>query len=209
MCPADAIPRPPGAFSQPFYFLRHGETQYNRDRVFQGQTDVPLNATGEAQAEAAAAAMQGLPIARIVASPLARARRTAEIVGEVCGLPVEAHPGLMECHLGVHQGEPYQPWLRDYWEGRYAPPGGEDFWQFRARVWPAMAAAASAQPNTLIVAHGGLWYAARSLVAMTPDLARMPNALPLRVTPAGDSWNVTLADGSPVPEAAEAKVREL
>lgn len=208
MRPVDPILRPPGAFSQPFYFLRHGETQYNRDRVFQGQTDVPLNATGEAQAETAAALLKGVTIGRIVASPLARARRTADIVGELCGVPVETHPGLMECHLGRHQGEPYQPWLRDYWQGRYAPEGGEDFWRFRARVWPAMAAAA-ARPDTLIVAHGGLWYAARTLVAMTPDLARMPNALPLRVVPNGGTWDVTLADGRPAPEVADTEVREL
>ena len=59
----------------PFFFLRHGETDWNRERRLQGNIDVPLNATGLAQAEAAAKRLVGAGVATIVASPLARARR--------------------------------------------------------------------------------------------------------------------------------------
>ncbi|MEL6479719.1 MAG: histidine phosphatase family protein [Pseudomonadota bacterium] len=179
-------------FPHPFFFLRHGETDYNHARRFQGQTDSQLNATGLAQAARAAETLRDQPISAIVASPLSRARITAETVAAARGETIATDPELMECHLGIHQGEPYQDWLPDYWKGDYAPEGGEDFWQFRARVVPAMRRIVAEGPNRLIVAHGGLWYAARSLFAMEPDIDRMPNAMALYIQPDGARWQVAL-----------------
>ena len=179
-------------FEHPFYFLRHGETDYNHARRFQGQTDSQLNETGLAQAARAAETLKDQPIAGITASPLSRARITAETVAAARGEGIVTDDALMECHLGVHQGEPYQDWLPDYWLGKYAPEGGEDFWQFRDRVVPAMRRIVAQGPNRLIVAHGGLWYAARSLFTMQPDLDRMPNAMALFVEPEGAVWRVSL-----------------
>jgi len=70
----------------------------------------------------------------------------------------------------------------------YEPPGGELFDDFCARTWAAMERAVALGPNTLIVAHGGLWISARRRVAVDPDLPRMPNALPLHVEPNGKVW---------------------
>lgn len=177
-----------GAFVHPFYFLRHGETHWNRAGTTQGQLDARLNETGIEQARLAAEALAEEPIERIVASPLSRARETAEAVAGHHGLAVETDPALMECHLGRHQGEPHGSWLGDYFRGAYDPPDGETFDQFRARVWAAMQRAVAGGPNTLIVAHGGLWIAARTFVSVEPDLPRMPNALPLHVTPEPERW---------------------
>lgn len=182
----------PVAFDHPFYFLRHGETGHNQRRIFQGQTDSQLNELGLVQAEAAAAKLVGQPIVEIVSSPLSRARVTAERVGAALGLPVETDDTLMECHLGIYQNKPYEPWLADYWDGNFAPEGGEDFYQFRARVLPAMQKIVQRGPNRLIVAHGGLWYAARSLIKLEPDLPRMPNAMALKIQPSGARWEVAL-----------------
>ncbi|MEM8793081.1 MAG: histidine phosphatase family protein [Pseudomonadota bacterium] len=179
------------SFENPFFFLRHGETDYNEKRIFQGQTDSQLNETGLSQAREAARKLVGQPVAEIVASPLSRARITAEIVGEAIGVPVETDDALMECHLGIYQDMPYQPWISDYWEGNYAPEGGEDFYQFRARVIPAMAEIVARGPNRLIVAHGGLWYAARSLFPQEPDLPRMPNAMALHIVPREGTWQIS------------------
>lgn len=176
------------AFDHPFYFLRHGETTWNAAGKTQGQLNSPLSDTGRAQADAAAEALAGEPIARIVASPLDRAYHTAEAVARVHGLAIETDDDLMECHLGDHQGQPHGPFLAAFFRGEHAPPGGETFDQFRARVWAAMARAVALGPNTLIVAHGGLWIAARTYVAVDPDLKRMPNALPLHVSPSADRW---------------------
>ena len=80
------------AFAHPFYFLRHGETYWNREGRTQGQLDSKLNETGIAQAALAAEALKDEPIERIVASPLSRARDTAQAVADVLGLTVATDP---------------------------------------------------------------------------------------------------------------------
>jgi probable phosphoglycerate mutase len=182
-------------FQHAFYFLRHGETAWNRAGRTQGQLDSLLNDTGRAQAQRAAEALRGEPVQRIVASPLSRALDTAQAVADVLGLEVMMDPGLMECHLGDHQGQPHGPWLRQYFHGNYMPPNGESFDEFCSRTWAAMARAVALGPNTLIVAHGGLWVAARRHVAVEPDLSRMPNALPLFIEPGPVRWRHRIIGG--------------
>lgn len=191
-------------FDHPFYFLRHGETTWNAAHKTQGQENSPLSDKGRAQAETAAKALADEPIERIIASPLDRARHTAEAVARVKGLDVETDPDLMECHLGDHQTQPHGPWLKEYFLGRYEPPNGERFTDFCARVLGAMERAVARGPNTLIVAHGGLWIAARTRVAVDPDLARMPNALPLHVTPGVAGWRHRVCGGVVIDPATEA-----
>jgi probable phosphoglycerate mutase len=186
------------AFAHPFYFLRHGETHWNAEGRTQGQLCAGLNETGREQARRAAEALAREPIARIVASPLERAFETARIVAEMRDLPVETDEALMECHLGQHQGSPHGPWLGEYFRGAYDPPGGETFPAFCERVWAAMERTVARGPDTLIVAHGGLWIAARTRVAVDPDLPRMPNALPLHVTPEAGRWRHRVC-GRPAP----------
>ena len=60
------------------YIVRHGETQWNKEEVFRGRKDIPLNETGRRQAEHAGAYFRGIPVKRIISSPLARAVETAE-----------------------------------------------------------------------------------------------------------------------------------
>ncbi len=182
-------------FDRPFYFLRHGETEWNKTGKTQGQLDSQLNETGRGQAAAAAIALADEPIERIIASPLSRALHTAQAVAAKHDITVETDPELMECHLGDHQGGPHGPFLPAFFRGEYDPPNGETFVQFRDRVWQAMQNAVARGPNTLIVAHGGLWIAARHLVGMTPDLDRMPNALPLHVTPRDGNWDHRVCGG--------------
>jgi len=175
-------------FEHSFYFLRHGETDWNKNKKTQGQLDSQLNDTGRAQALKAGEILKHEPLERIIASPLSRVRDTAEAVAAHHGLPIEFDDGLKECHLGDQQGEPHGPWLSQYWVGEYDPPNGETFAQFHKRVWQAMARAVARGPNTLIVAHGGLWLAAHEYVEITPELRPMPNALPIHVTPEGGRW---------------------
>ncbi len=182
------------AFDHPFYFLRHGQTDWNAAGRTQGQLDSKLDAVGRAQAMRAAEILKDEPIKRIVSSPLSRARVTAEMAADALGLQVILDDGLKECHLGTHQGKPHGPWLARYWTGEYDPPGGETFAEFSARVWEAMRRAVDLGPDTLIVAHGGLWLAAQSRVRTEPPLVRMPNALPLHVTPEEGVWRHRMLD---------------
>src|SRR3954464_13091312 len=80
----------------PFWFLRHGETDWNAQGLSQGNVDIPLNPTGLAQAGSAADLLRGRGISTIVASPLSRARVTAEIAAEALGLPLTIDPDLRE-----------------------------------------------------------------------------------------------------------------
>ncbi len=182
-------------FVHPFYFLRHGETHWNLEGRTQGQLDARLNETGRAQADRAAGILGREPIARIIASPLSRARDTAAAVAAELGLDVETDDDLRECHLGDHQGRPHGPWLPRYFAGTYDPPNGETFVAFRDRVWAAMERAVAAGPNTLIVAHGGLWIAAQAFISVQPPLARLKNAVPIHVTPHSDVWHHRILSG--------------
>jgi len=179
-------------FKYPFYFLRHGETQWNKDRRTQGQLDSQLNAKGVEQASQAAKILRNEPIERIVSSPLSRTRHTAEAAALHHQVKIEFDDGLMECNLGDHQGELHGPWMAEYWTGNYDPPNGEPYKEFCQRVWLAMHRSAAIGPNTLIVAHGGLWLAAQEFVSVQPVIKPMPNALPVKVVPEGQKWNCTV-----------------
>lgn len=174
----------------PFFFLRHGETDWNREHRLQGNTDVPLNATGIAQAEAAAACLAGLGIASIVASPLIRARRTAEIAAAAIGLPVSFDPDLVECRLGVREGTPRGDFLERWHAGLEAPEGGETFAEFCARVDEGLIRALAYPAPVLVVAHGGIFAALRRLLGLAPSV-QIGNAVPVRLEPVGPrSWAV-------------------
>ena len=117
-----------------FIFLRHGETDWNRERRMQGNTDTPLNATGLAQAGEAAALLRGRGITTIATSPLIRARTTAEIVGRSLGLDPVVVPDLREANWGPLEGQ-----LRDHrfdaWRtDGLTPPGAERYADFIARA---------------------------------------------------------------------------
>ena len=85
---------------QAFWFIRHGQTDWNRSGRCQGRADVPLSMQGEAEAAAAIPHLEGRGINAICASPLKRARRTAEIIGQGLGLPVVEVAGLEEMDVG-------------------------------------------------------------------------------------------------------------
>lgn len=83
---------------------RHGETDWNRERRVQGNTDIPLNAAGIEQACALAASLGPEPLVAVYASDLARARATAEPVARLHRLEVVLDPDLREKHFGTWEG---------------------------------------------------------------------------------------------------------
>jgi broad specificity phosphatase PhoE len=172
---------------RPFWFLRHGETDWNRENRTQGSTDIPLNDTGLAQAREAAALLPGRGITRIVTSPLQRAHRTAEIVGEVLHLPVELRPDLREASFGAHEGEVMGAWFASWVEGRAVPEGGESFADVRARAIAAVNAVLQDPHLPLVVAHGGLFRTVRAAMGFTAAV-RTPNGVPLLCRPDGNGW---------------------
>jgi probable phosphoglycerate mutase len=80
--------------------LRHGETEWSRSGQHTGRTDIPLTAHGEELAAAAGRLLKGYHFALVLASPLQRARRTAELAG----LDAEVEPDLLEWDYGAYEG---------------------------------------------------------------------------------------------------------
>lgn len=165
--------------------VRHGESEGNRDRTFTQNADVPITAVGREQADAAAAliARHFRPL-RIVASPYARARQTAEIIAAAFTLQVEFEAALREQSFGLLAGQPYDVLLSDAYhhEGprwQWRPPGGESLVDVRERVVPAFERIAreSGDGDVVLVSHGGVMLALCAFVTGTWDgLSVTPNA---------------------------------
>jgi broad specificity phosphatase PhoE len=165
-----------------FWFLRHGETDWNAQGISQGNVDIPLNATGIAQARAAAQKLRNRGIATIVSSPLSRAKVTAEFVGEALNLPVAIDPDLREVRFGVQEGQPMSGWFTDWISGVFTPEGAETFAALRARAVTAANRATAKPPAVLIVAHGALFRSLRAAMGIEPVM-RTQNAVPIFCEP--------------------------
>ena len=88
-----------------FIFVRHGQTDWNRENRFRGRADIPLNATGLEQAQRAADALRNTPIAAIYASPLGRTMQTAQSIAQPHGLAVIPRRELLDIDYGDWQGK--------------------------------------------------------------------------------------------------------
>ena len=175
-----------------FWFLRHGETDWNAQGLSQGNVDIPLNQTGVAQARSAAALMVGRGIASIVCSPLSRARDTASAVAASLGLGVTVEDDLREVSFGVHEGTPMSDlWFGEWVEGTMTPEGAESFAGLRARARRGLAVAVAHPAPVLVVAHGALFRALRAEMGLPPNV-RTPNAVPFFCEP-GTPWTLTAA----------------
>ena len=195
MADAAASAAPPRIEPVPFWFLRHGETDWNAQGLSQGRTDIPLNPVGLAQAKRAARTLEGAGVATIVASPLSRARVTAEIAAEALGLPVSFDDDLREVNFGEQEGRPMGDWYDDWIAGTYTPACAERFDELLARAAAALNRALARPAPVLVVAHGALFRALRRSFGLDPNV-RTPNALPVRCEPPGegrDAWRLTPA----------------
>ena len=150
---------------------RHGETDWNSERRWQGHADTPLNETGRAQSRELASRLAGRGIVAIYSSDLARARETAELVGAELGLEVRLDPRLREVDVGEWSGLTSAEVERDYPDGhrrrREGGTGwsqGESFESMGARVLEALRSIASSHPDSCVLAvtHGGPLRAARA-----------------------------------------------
>jgi probable phosphoglycerate mutase len=165
---------------QPFLFLRHGQSTANRDHVIAGSTDAALTELGEAQARAAAILLAGAGILRIIASPLRRALRTAEIVAEALDLPVTTDAGLVERDWGAWEGR----LVADRPDYFMIPEGGESWEMFRDRAWAALAPILAAGPAPLlVVAHAGIMRVLRDRLGLAFEAKGVGNGLPVRFSP--------------------------
>lgn len=169
----------------PLYLIRHGETDWNAEGRFQGQTDIPLNAKGIAQAKGNGQTLlnhfskEGAPLKdwHFLASPLGRTRNTMALVREQLQLDPDKYEtdkrlleitfGDWEKHTLTELEHKFPDMMaertRDKWA--YQPPNGESYAMLCDRIRPVFEAL---EAPTIIVAHGGVIRAARTFLEDLP-----------------------------------------
>ena len=166
------------------YCVRHGQSEANVLQVISNRDQPhPLTELGRQQAAQLAQSLRDLPIAKIYASPILRARQTAEIVSAALHVPVDYADGLREPDCGVMEGRSdeaawaehrrvIEAWLdaHDY-DARI--DGGESFNAVRARFAPWLdrveAAHAPTADSILVITHGLLIYTMLSITLINAD----------------------------------------
>lgn len=186
---------------------RHGETAWNAEGRFQGQTDVPLDERGRIQAaELAERLAAEPPFVALYASDLARALETATIVGRRLGLAPLPEPRLREIDVGSWSGllrveiEERWPGSIERWVTGGEIPDGETRERFSSRVARASIELAGRHPGgrVLLVAHGGVIRALQRLVQGAPD--------PVLANCA--TWEFAVAGGALVPDGTGRSARQ-
>lgn len=126
------------------YFVRHGETDWNKERKIQGQVDIPLNEFGRHLARETAKGLRDVPFDVCFTSPLGRARETAQIILQGRDVPILEDKRILEMNFGVLEGkccskegwdvpDSFQMFFDDPVHYQ-APEGGEDFQAVRERT---------------------------------------------------------------------------
>jgi len=172
------------------FLIRHGETEGNALRIVQ-RPDIPLSPRGVTQAERLARRLARDGVARIVSSDFARAVTTAEHLRHATGAPLSFEPLLQERNFGDLRGTPYAELGFDMFAPDYAPPNGETWLVFHARVdraWARVQELAAASRGDLAVVTHGL--VCRSLAArhlVLPDGKAVPERW--------ENTSLTIVDG--------------
>ena len=145
------------------FLIRHGVTDWNRDRRFIGSREVPLSSDGVLQAKAVALSLASIPVGEIISSPALRAVQTAEIIGNQFHADITRDPRLGDLRLGKWEGMTYEEAAQTPEYKRLQAnilrerlPGGEDLSQVRDRATGAVEQAlrdAPAGESLAIISH--------------------------------------------------------
>jgi len=184
-------------------FIRHGQTDWNRDGLLQGSSDIPLNDTGREQARDAFTTLRSMPWDAVVSSPLRRARETAQIIADGLGIPLgAAYPGLIERDYGPLEGTPSSDAI-DRWPTREYP-GAETLDSVATRGAAALAQIAADHPDgaVLVVCHGTIIRYTLARLAGRP-VPGIDNGSVSMVRSDGPGWEVATVNGIPLEEIPE------
>ncbi len=146
--------------------IRHGETEWNRDRRFQGQGDSPLTAKGWSQTETLGKRLAAIPFDLLISSDLGRTQETAAIIARHTGHEIQTDPRLRERHYGVLEGLNIQEIQRDHAavyaqliteDPDFVIPGGQSHRQHYRNCIDFLGGWLHAHPgkSAAIVTHGG------------------------------------------------------
>lgn len=96
------------------YIVRHGETQWNKEEVFRGRKDMPLNESGRQQAEMVGCYFSNRSVNRIISSPMERARQTVETIRSATGLEIRTMDEFTDMCFGIWEGLTLQEVEKDF-----------------------------------------------------------------------------------------------
>ncbi len=177
---------------KPFYFLRHGLTDWNKEKRYQGQRDIPLNDEGIQQAYQAQALLKNEDITAIYTSTLSRAKKTAEIINEIHKVSLLESLALQECHYGSLEGQlKTDPEVDANWRKGVTPKDAENYLSFSNRVLNVVNDILNNNGVPLIVAHRAVFWPIAEAANITHDID-LGNACPLLIHPptsGKDSWS--------------------
>jgi probable phosphoglycerate mutase len=187
-----------GEYEPELWLIRHGETEWSRTRRHTGRSDLPLTPEGEQAARALAPRLDGVPFDLVLASPLIRARRTAELAG----LTPELEPLAVEWNYGKYEGitsAQIQETEPDWSVWTSPIPGGESLAQVAERADAVIGRVRSQAPKrAVLVAHAHfLRILAIRWIGQTPLLAEHFNLQTATISQLGwdrglpviDQWN--------------------
>jgi probable phosphoglycerate mutase len=181
------------------WLVRHGQTDWNLQKRWQGWRDVPLNATGVAQARALADALAGESFTHMFTSDLARAQLTAHILQQRLQCPLSIEPLLRERHFGPLEGKPRMdadvhgcipdtpefPVIDDTLTSEET----DDVFSARVRAFLEVVPSTVAHGRVIAVTHGGFIRMTLSVLSQEPPAA-LHNTSVTRVHWDGQRWQV-------------------
>ena len=187
--------------SRSFICLRHGATDWNRQGLFQGRTDNPLNDDGIAQAHAAVEKLRAVELAYVVSSPLLRAVQTAEIIANTASKTVTVDQGLIELDFGSFEGKPVRELMIQH--GKNSAQGLVDMLPADSEPWADCALRAirtvsrwldgHPQDEILFVCHDAVMQSMAQ--RLTGSFFKNGHGRPFRFTRTADAWAVVEVGG--------------
>jgi broad specificity phosphatase PhoE len=181
--------------SRSFICLRHGATDWNRQGLFQGRTDNPLNDDGIVQAHAAAEKLRAITLRHVVSSPLLRAVQTAEIIANIASRTVVLDHGLIELDFGSFEGQPVRELMKQH--GASSAQGLVDMLPADSEPWDVASRALASvgqwlarhpQDEILFVCHDAVMQSMAQ--RLTGRFFKNGHGRPFRFTRTADAWTV-------------------
>ena len=176
-----------------FYFVRHGQTDANRDGLMCGASwNIGLNEEGLEQATLAADKLwsSAVEFSAIYSSPLLRACQTARLIAERFKKCVEIIDELQEWDIGSWDRVPFES-VKEEFLGLGEPVGGETRAQFRQRVAAVLQRVLKESQPVLLVSHGAVWLAMQDFLRI--PVTRVENGIPLKITFFNNGWHADSA----------------
>lgn len=161
--------------------VRHGETKWNKEKVFRGRAEIPLNLNGVEQARKTAATLREIPVEAVYSSPLSRAAMTAREIAALHGVEVTVDGAFTDIDFGLWEGvsgaevarkypRELRRWMEEPQNG--SPPEGETLPQVQTRAWTRLDQIAAGCAGAAVVVTHQVVLKLLLLAALEMPLAR-------------------------------------